>query len=403
MNDHGSDAPASVTRRDFAALTGIAALGAFAPGGVPLIGGREARAPSSLAERMAASPAEPIPPFTYDIEASEGKTAPGGNAKEATVKEFPISEGLAGVSMRLKPGGLRELHWHALAAEWAYMVKGHCRITVFDPDGHNEVVDFSPGDVWYFPRGYGHSLQGLGPDETHFVLIFDNGHFSEYGTFSITDWMALTPPAVLAKNFGATPAAFAALPKKEIYIGAGRVPAALPTDPAPGSDRQGALTHRYRLLAQVPKEFSGGSLRVVSSVEFPVSTTMTGAIMTLKPGALRAMHWHPNADEWQYWMSGRGRVTLFGSSGRVRTEEVGPGGVVYIPRGFGHHIESIGTDEAHIIIGFNSGIYQESSFAQWLQAVPPELVTDNLGIAESVVTAWPKSNGAIVASTNKSY
>jgi oxalate decarboxylase len=401
MTDHGSEAPASVTRRDFAALTGIAALGAFAPGGVPLVGGREARATASLAERMAASPTEPIPAFIYNIEASEGKTAAGGNAKEATVKEFAISEGLAGVSMRLKPGGLRELHWHALAAEWAYMVKGHCRVTVFDPDGHNEVVDFSPGDIWYFPRGYGHSLQGLGPDETHFVLIFDNGHFSEYGTFSITDWMALTPAPVLAKNFGTTPATFASLPKKEIYIGAGRVPGPLPADPAPGSDRAGALTHRYRLRAQVPKEFPGGTLRVASSVEFPVSTTMTGAFMTLKPGALRSMHWHPNADEWQYWLSGRGRVTLFGSSGRARTEEVGAGEVVYIPRGFGHHIESIGTDEAHIIIGFNSGIYQESSFAQWLQAVPPELVTDNLGISESVITAWPKSNGAIVASADK--
>ena len=390
-----------VSRRDFAALTGIAALGAFAPSGMPGLNGSEPRAAASLAERMASSPAEPIPPFVYNMEATEGKVTAGGYAKEATVKEFAISEGLAGVSMRLKPGGLRELHWHALAAEWAYMIKGHCRVTVFDPDGHNEVVDFSPGDVWYFPRGYGHSLQGLGPDETHFVLIFDNGHFSEYGTFSITDWLALTPPAVLAQNFGVPASTFANLPKKEMYIGAGRVPAPLPNDPLPGSDREGALTHRYRLLAQVPEEFPGGTIRIVSSVQFPISTTMTGAFMTLKPGALRAMHWHPNADEWQYWMSGRGRLTLFGSSGRARTEEVAPGNAVYIPRGFGHHIESIGDEEAHIIIGFNSPIYQESSFAQWLHVVPPELVVDNLGLPESVITGFPKSSPAIIASSDR--
>jgi oxalate decarboxylase len=408
MTDHGAEAPkpTAVTRRDFAALTGAAALGALAPGafgagGVPLAGGREARPTASLAERMAISPTEPIPPFTYDIEATEGKVTSAGHAKEATVKEFTISEGLAGVSMHLKRGGLRELHWHALAAEWAYMVKGHCRITVFDPDGHNEVVDFSPGDIWYFPRGYGHSLQGLDDEDTHFILIFDNGHFSEYGTFSITDWMALTSPQVLAQNFGTSVSTFANIPKKEVYIGPGRVPAPLPTDPAPGSDREGALTHRYRLLAQPPKEFPGGTIRIASSVEFPISTTMTGAFMTLKPGALRSMHWHPNADEWQYWLSGKGRVTLFGSSGRARTEDVAPGQVVYIPRGFGHHIESVGTDEARIIIGFNSGIYQESGFAQWLHAVPPELVTDNLGIPESVITTWPNANGAIVAT--KSY
>jgi oxalate decarboxylase len=391
----------TVSRRDFAALTGMAALGAFAPSAIPGGSGHDQlqHARLTLAERMAMSPTEPIPPFTYNIEANTPKITAGGRATEATVKEFAISEGLAGVSMRLKPGGLRELHWHALAAEWAYMVKGHCRVTVFDPDGHNEVVDFSPGDIWYFPRGYGHSLQGLGPDETHFVLIFDNGHFSEYGTFSITDWMALTSPAVLAQNFGTPAATFAELPKKEVYIAQGRVPAPLPADPMPGSDRQGSLTHRYRLLAQVPQEFPGGTIRIASQVEFPVSTTMTGAFMTLKPGALRTMHWHPNADEWQYWMSGRGRVTLFGSSGRARTEEVGPGEVVYIPRGFGHHIESIGTDEAHIIIAFNAPFYQESSFAQWLHVVPPELVTDNLGLSESVITGLPKSNPAIIASS----
>jgi oxalate decarboxylase len=119
--------------------------------------------------------------------------------------------------------------------------------------------------------------------------------------------------------------------------------------------------------------------------------------MTLKPGALRAMHWHPNADEWQYYVSGRVRVTLFGSSGRSRTEEVGPGEVVYIPRGFGHHLESIGPDEAHIILGFNSGIYQESSLAQWLATVPPETVTDNTGIPESTVGGFSRNTPGIIA------
>jgi oxalate decarboxylase len=377
----------TVTRRDFAAAAGLGLVGALIPG--------ERR--MTLADRIMAEPAEPIPPFTYKIEAQLGKVAAGGVGKEATVKEFALSEGLAGVSMYLKPGGLRELHWHALAAEWAFMDRGRCRITVFDPDGHNEVVDLGPGDIWYFPRGYGHSLQGLGPEETHFVLIFDSGHFSEYGTFSITDWMGLTGQNVLSQNFSTPAATFANIPKKEVYIAQGRVPAALPTDPPPGTERVGAESHRYRLMAQAPHEFPGGTIRIASSVEFPVSRTITGAYMTLKPGALRAMHWHPNADEWQYYVSGRVRVTLFGSSGRSRTEEVGPGEVVYIPRGFGHHLESIGPDEAHIILGFNSGIYQESSLAQWLATVPPETVTDNTGIPESVVGGFSRNTPGIIA------
>ena len=126
------------------------------------------------------------------------RSLPSGWAREATVEQFPISEGVAGVDMTLEPGGVRELHWHAIAAEWAFMLEGHARITILDPEGKCEVADFGPGDVWYFPKGYGHSIQALA-DGAHFILAFDNGHFSEFGTFSITDWVAHMPKEVLEK------------------------------------------------------------------------------------------------------------------------------------------------------------------------------------------------------------
>lgn len=49
--------------------------------------------------------------------------------------------------------------------------------------------DLEAGDLWYFPAGHPHSLQGLGPNGTEFLLIFDDGHFSEESTFLLTDWM----------------------------------------------------------------------------------------------------------------------------------------------------------------------------------------------------------------------
>ena len=137
--------------------------------------------------------------------------------------------------MQLEPGGLRELHWHANAAEWAYVIKGGCRVTTIDPQGHCEIVDFGEGDVWYFPRGHGHSIQGIGPGPCEFILIFDNGYFSEFGTFSITDWIGHVPAEVLAKNFAVPASTFANFPKKEVYLVKGPVPPPLPADPAPGS------------------------------------------------------------------------------------------------------------------------------------------------------------------------
>src|SRR3954470_20501672 len=94
-----------------------------------------------------------LPAFRFALGAVTPKRWEGGWAKEATVAEFPVSEKLAGVLMSLAPGGLRELHWHANAAEWAYVLKGRCRVTTIDPKGHAEIADFGAGDVWYFPRG----------------------------------------------------------------------------------------------------------------------------------------------------------------------------------------------------------------------------------------------------------
>src|SRR5580658_5541040 len=142
-----------------------------------------------------------LPTFKFALEKSKGKVIGKSFGKEATVTQLPISKGIAGVSMQLEPGAMRELHWHATAAEWAFVDKGRVRTTVIDPHGNSETNDFEPGDVWYFPRGHGHMLECLGHKPAHFVLIFDNGHFSEYGTFSITDWMGHVPKELLAKNF----------------------------------------------------------------------------------------------------------------------------------------------------------------------------------------------------------
>src|ERR1700745_1497000 len=143
-----------------------------------------------------------LPTFKFALEKPEGKVIGNSFGKEATVKQLPIAKGIAGVSMRLEPGAMRELHWHATAAELAFVIEGRVRTTVIDPQGHAEINDFEPGDVWYFPRGHGHMLQCLGHEPCHFILIFDNGYFSEFGTFSISDWVGHTPKPLLVEHLG---------------------------------------------------------------------------------------------------------------------------------------------------------------------------------------------------------
>jgi len=338
-----------------------------------------------------------LPNFKFDLEAATGGwSGPAGSAKQHTVNEFPVSTSFAAVSMRLLPGALRELHWHAIAAEWAYVISGRCRVTVIAPSGDAEISDFGPGDVWYFPKGHGHSIQGLAPEECHFLLVFDDGRFSEFGTFSITDWMARAPANVLSQDLSLPLDVVAALPKKEVYIVQGEVPPADPPAALNPNLEPSQLRHKFRLGAAPLQSFAGGTERLVSQQQFPISSTITGVLLTLRPGGLRELHWHPNADEWQYYVSGRSEIGIFGANGKYRQDEFGPGQVAFIDRGFGHYIRQIGSEETKILIAFNSPDYQEISLSSWLASNPPRLVAENLGIDLRVVEKLPHA-GRIIA------
>lgn len=112
----------------------------------------------------------------------------GGWTRQTTIRELPTSVELAGVNMRLDKGVIRELHWHK-EAEWAYVLDGEVRVTALDYEGGNFIDDLKKGDLWYFPSGVPHSLQGLGENGTEFLLIFDDGNFSEESTFILSDWL----------------------------------------------------------------------------------------------------------------------------------------------------------------------------------------------------------------------
>jgi oxalate decarboxylase len=330
-----------------------------------------------------------LPTFKFALEKSEGKVVGNSYGKEATVTQLPISKGIAGVSMRLEPGAMRELHWHATAAEWAFVIEGRVRTTVIDPRGAAETNDFDPGDVWYFPRGHGHMLQCLGSQPCHFILIFDNGYFSEFGTFSITDWIGHAPKPLLAKNFGLPEATFDTFPKQEVYFARGAIPLEQPATPLQGW-KLPAETHKYRLLSQVPHPvLQGGREWRVDASRFPISTTITGVILDLDPGGLRELHWHPNADEWQYVIDGRMAVTLFGSHGRFRAETLEKGDVGYIPQGYGHSIENVGDKAGRILIGFNSGIYEAIDLSQWIAGNPTDVLATNFEQPRELFQKFP--------------
>jgi oxalate decarboxylase family bicupin protein len=135
----------------------------------------------------------------------------GGWAREVTQSDFAVADTISGVNMRLTSGGIREMHWHQFA-EWAYVTYGSCRITILDQLGRPYIADVKEGDLWYFPAGLPHSLQGIGQDGCEFVICFDEGKASGFSTLLVTEWFTHTPPNILGENFGVPAETFANIP-----------------------------------------------------------------------------------------------------------------------------------------------------------------------------------------------
>ena len=155
--------------------------------GAPILGPRNPAREAQSPDRLRPPPTDSgtLPTLRWSFADSHVKMREGGWSRQTTAREIPASTDLALVNMRLKAGGVRELHWHN-AAEWAFMLKGRARITAIDPVGHAFQDDVGEGDLWNFPSGVPHSVQGIEGDGCEFLLVFDDGHFSEDNTFSLT-------------------------------------------------------------------------------------------------------------------------------------------------------------------------------------------------------------------------
>ncbi|WP_242095952.1 oxalate decarboxylase family bicupin [Sphingomonas sp. CROZ-RG-20F-R02-07] len=368
--------------------------------GAPIIGprnpAREAEDPNTISPPS--TDHGTIPNLKWSFADSHMRLEEGGWARQTTTRELPISKEMAGVNMRLKHYVVREMHWHK-EAEWAFILKGSARITAVDQEGRTFADDVHAGDLWYFPGGIPHSIQGLPSadiDGVEFLLVFDDGDFSEDSTFLLTDWLAHTPRDVLAKNLGVTEDQLAPLPKKELYI----FPGAPPSPTLAGDTMHGngkvPESFSHRMTAQAPIKLKGGEVRITDTRQFPASKTISAALVDLEPGALRELHWHPNGDEWQYYIEGQGRMTVFASESKARTFDYQAGDVGYVPRAMGHYIENTGTTRLRFLEVFRAPLFQDLSLTQWLALTPHQLVQSHLKIDRALIDGLPATKQLVV-------
>jgi len=334
-----------------------------------------------------------LPNLKFPFAMAHNRLEDGGWAREVTIREMPSLKELAIVNMRLGPGVVRELHWHK-EAEWAYVTQGKVRFYLVDDQRQVLVEDLNPGDLWLAPAGFPHAIQGL-EEGTEFVLVFNDGNFSENQTLLVTELFAHTPREVLAKNFGVPEAAFNGIPASEKYIFRQPVPA--PVDEVRRQLGAVSLTGKYVFRASevAPHAFPGGATKIIDAKTFEV-TNMAALVIDLEPGGMREIHWHPDADEIQYYLGGKARMTVFDAVNNARTFDYSSGDVGYVPKTLAHYIENTGDEPIRVLNVFSKGVYRDISLNQWLAMTPKELVTGHLDIGEPFISSLRQGYSPVV-------
>jgi oxalate decarboxylase len=341
-----------------------------------------------------------IGPVWYSFDLAHKRVQEGGWTHEVNSKVLPTSKDLTGVNMRLTAGSFRELHWHT-ADEWAIMLYGSARVTLMNPDGTMFIDDVSKGDLWLFPAGFPHSIQGLERDGCEFLLVFDEGDFSEDGTFLFSETIAHTPRNILAKNFGFDKDAVAKLVKSpSLYIFPASLPRSLAQDKAAigGRSVESPIQYTFKMSSMAPtKKTPGGEVRIVDSHNFPVTKNVAAALVTLKPGALRELHWHPNASEWQFWLAGKGRMGIVMNEGKARTMDFNANDVGFVPRVAAHYIENTGNTDCTFLEMFKADEFVDVSVNNWIRRLPPEAVMAHMNVDQALIAKIPSEKELVIA------
>lgn len=230
------------------------------------------------------------------------------------------------------------------------------------------------------------------------MLIFDDADFDKVGTtFNIDDWLAHTPKSVLAKNFGVPESVFDKVPAKNPYI----LPASVAKKNVTGAvtpEASGKNSFVYRTLQHEPEKVGGkgGTFYKIDSTNFPVAKTIAATFVTLKPGALRELHWHPNAEEWLYFHKGKAQATVFIGNTNARTFDFSAGDTAVFPDNAGHYIENTGDEDLVWIEIYKSDRVADIPLSQWLALTPPELVSQTLNVSLEFVEHIKKEKQVFV-------
>lgn len=275
------------------------------------------------------------------------KSTPGGTRADAKVEQLSVLKGMSLSLLTLNPKGVREPHWHPNANELSYCIEGRALMTIFSPGAGHDTFTIKAGEIAFVPMGYLHHVENIGDTPLKMLVCFDHEDAED---LSLTGSSSVMPEHIMANTFSQKESFFAGLHKSSpegVFISL-REKAAIPPLPF--------MTSRFKfdLEGENPQiTTKGGTVKLSNVGMIPPLEGLAVYAVCLKKGGAREPHWHPNASELNYLLSGTARITLLSPDGDVDTFDMQPGDMSFLPRGYVHHIENTGNDDAHFAIFFN--------------------------------------------------
>ncbi|KIL87814.1 hypothetical protein FAVG1_08693 [Fusarium avenaceum] len=368
--------------------------------GAPILGGTNKELDLQNPDNLGSQPTDNgvVPNLKWSFSDSKTRLLKGGWVREQVIQDLPSSHDISGAQQHLVKGAIRELHWHRVA-EWGIVYNGSVLISAVDEFGRYQEEVLNYGDIWYFPKGAAHTVQGLA-DENEYLLVFDEADFDKVGTtFMVDDWINHTPKDILAKNFGVDPSVFENVTSPNPYILKADVAKKNVTN-GPAGTLSGNSSFVYRTFEHEPEKIggTGGKFYKIDSTNFPASKTLAATFVVLKPGGLRELHWHPNAEEWLYFHKGQAKATVFIGNAAARTFDFSAGDTAAFPDNSGHYIENTSKDEDLVWIEvYKSDRVADISLTQWLALTPPEIVAQTLNVSISFVESLKKEKQVLIS------
>ncbi len=273
------------------------------------------------------------------------KVYPNGSRILLSSNELPLLQRISLSILKIAPRCAREPHWHPNADEMTYCVKGKALVTIFSPKNEHSTFTIDQGEMFYVPKGYFHSILNLTNEEAEFIIVFSNNLPED---LNLSDCMNAMPVHVMSATFGGATSLFEKIHDKKNIFASG------PVDEKPGLP---SIPSHFKINVEKinPQIITpGGSAKIANKYSFPILEELALFSLRIKGRGVREPHWHPNASELNYVLTGRAKLTILSPGGELDTFEIGPGEGSYIPMSYYHYIESVSDEELHMTVFFTN-------------------------------------------------